>query len=46
MLEEMRRLNAEKPRPKSQAHENDIVIIFAKIKAKIVRERIQVSVIL
>lgn len=42
MLEDKKRLNAEKPPPASLEDETNIVLILAKIKAKVVRERIKV----
>ncbi|XP_012253830.2 uncharacterized protein LOC105684778 [Athalia rosae] len=43
MLEEKKLLNAEKPMPKATSDESNILLILAKIKAKVVRERIRVS---
>ncbi|KAK9310506.1 hypothetical protein QLX08_000247 [Tetragonisca angustula] len=42
MVKEKRRINAEKPPPEVTAEETNIVLILAKIKAKVVRERIKV----
>jgi len=42
MLEDKKRLNAEKPPSEPHEDETNIVLILAKIKAKIVRERIKV----
>ncbi|RLU20681.1 hypothetical protein DMN91_007294 [Ooceraea biroi] len=42
MLEEKKRLNAEKPPSEPRDDETNIVLILAKIKAKVVRERIKV----
>ncbi|XP_076248190.1 uncharacterized protein LOC143188044 [Calliopsis andreniformis] len=43
MLKEKRRINAEKPPPEADTDEKNIVLILAKIKAKVVRERIKVT---
>ncbi|XP_053995712.1 uncharacterized protein LOC128885623 [Hylaeus anthracinus] len=43
MLEEKRKINAEKPPPEPDSDETNIVLILAKIKAKIVRERTKVT---
>lgn len=43
MVKEKRRINAEKPPPEVTAEETNIVLILAKIKAKVVRERIKVN---
>lgn len=42
MLEDKRRINAEKPLPDPHEDETNIVLILAKIKAKVVRERIKI----
>ncbi|EFN67507.1 hypothetical protein EAG_02894 [Camponotus floridanus] len=42
MLEDKKRINAEKPPSEPSEDETNIVLILAKIKAKIVRERIKV----
>ncbi|XP_036148032.1 uncharacterized protein LOC105829378 isoform X2 [Monomorium pharaonis] len=42
MLEEKKQLNAEKPSCEPREEETNIVLILAKIKAKVVRERIKV----
>ncbi|XP_071638327.1 uncharacterized protein [Temnothorax longispinosus] len=42
MLEDKKRLNAEKPPSEPHEDETNIVLILAKIKAKVVRERIKV----
>ncbi|KAK1121499.1 hypothetical protein K0M31_010302 [Melipona bicolor] len=42
MIKEKRQINAEKPPPEVTAEETNIVLILAKIKAKVVRERIKV----
>ncbi|XP_076647707.1 uncharacterized protein LOC143356146, partial [Halictus rubicundus] len=42
VLEEKKRLNSERPPPEVDANETNIVLILAKIKAKVVRERIKV----
>lgn len=42
MLEDKKRINAEKPPSEPCEDETNIVLILAKIKAKIVRERIKV----
>ncbi|XP_043520481.1 uncharacterized protein LOC122534172 isoform X2 [Frieseomelitta varia] len=42
MVKEKRQINAEKPPPEVTAEETNIVLILAKIKAKVVRERIKV----
>lgn len=42
MLEDKKRLNAEKPPSEPHENETNIVLILAKIKAKVVRERIKV----
>lgn len=42
MLEEKKKLNAEKPPLEPREDETNIVLILAKIKAKVVRERIKV----
>ncbi|XP_011688757.1 PREDICTED: uncharacterized protein LOC105450541 isoform X2 [Wasmannia auropunctata] len=42
MLEDKKRLNAEKPPTEPHEDETNIVLILAKIKAKVVRERINV----
>lgn len=42
VLKDKRRLNAEKPPSEPHEDETNIVLILAKIKAKIVRERINV----
>ncbi|XP_034184983.2 uncharacterized protein LOC117606539 isoform X1 [Osmia lignaria lignaria] len=43
MLEEKMKINAEKPPPEGSVDEKNIVLILAKIKAKIVRERVKVD---
>ncbi|XP_053976671.1 uncharacterized protein LOC128875266 [Hylaeus volcanicus] len=43
MLEEKRKINAEKPPPEPDSDETNIVLILAKIKAKVVRERTKVT---
>ncbi|KAF7382800.1 hypothetical protein HZH66_013202 [Vespula vulgaris] len=43
MLEEKKRVNAEAKFPPSTEDETNIVLVLAKIKAKVVRERIKVS---
>lgn len=42
MLEEKKRLNAERPPSEPHEDETNIILILAKIKAKVVRERIKV----
>lgn len=42
MLEDKKRINAEKPLSEPHEDETNIVLILAKIKAKVVRERIKV----
>lgn len=42
MLDEKRRINAPRKDPKPSENETNIVIVLAKIKAKVVRERINV----
>lgn len=42
LLEVKKRLNAEKPSPAPHEDETNIVLILAKIKAKVARERIKV----
>ncbi|XP_033317224.1 uncharacterized protein LOC117214955 isoform X1 [Bombus bifarius] len=42
MVKEKRKINAEKLSPEATADETNIVLILAKIKAKVVRERIKV----
>nr|XP_012223237.1 PREDICTED: uncharacterized protein LOC105672711 isoform X1 [Linepithema humile] len=42
MLEDKKRINAEKPPSEPHEDETNIVLILAKIKAKVVRERIKV----
>lgn len=42
MLEDKKRLNAEKPPTEPHEDETNIVLILAKIKAKVVRERINI----
>lgn len=42
MLEDKKKINAEKPPPESHEDETNIVLILAKIKAKVVRERVKV----
>ncbi|KOX77600.1 hypothetical protein WN51_09264 [Melipona quadrifasciata] len=42
MVKEKRQINAEKPPPEVTAEETNIFLILAKIKAKVVRERIKV----
>lgn len=42
MLEDKKRLNAEKPPSEPHEDETNIVLILAKIRAKVVRERIKV----
>ncbi|XP_029049367.2 uncharacterized protein LOC114879045 [Osmia bicornis bicornis] len=41
MLKEKMKINAEKPPPEGSVDETNIVLILAKIKAKIVRERVK-----
>lgn len=41
ILKETRKINAEKPPPEVDANEKNIVLILAKIKAKVVRERVK-----
>lgn len=41
-VEDMKKLNAPKPKRHPTRHEKDIVLILAKIKGKVVRERIRV----
>ncbi|XP_076678862.1 uncharacterized protein LOC143374525 [Andrena cerasifolii] len=43
MLEEKKKINAEKPSPVVGADETNIVLILAKIKAKVVRERVKAT---
>lgn len=43
VLEEKKKINAEKPPPEVAADETNIVLILAKIKAKVVRERVKVN---
>lgn len=43
MVKEKRKINAEKLSPEATADETNIVLILAKIKAKVVRERIKVK---
>ncbi|XP_078046729.1 uncharacterized protein LOC144475059 [Augochlora pura] len=43
VLEEKKRLNSERPPPEVDTDETNIVLILAKIKAKVVRERIKVT---
>lgn len=43
MLEEKKKINAEKPPPEGSVDETNIVLILAKIKAKVVRERVKVN---
>lgn len=43
MLEEKKRVNAEAKFPPSTEDETNIVLVLAKIKAKVVRERIKVN---
>lgn len=43
ILKETRKINAEKPPPEVDANEKNIVLILAKIKAKVVRERVKVN---
>lgn len=45
MLEDKKRLNAEKSPSEPHEDETNIVLILAKIKAKVVRERIKVTYI-
>lgn len=42
MLEDKKRLNAERPPSEPHEDETNIILILAKIKAKVVRERIKV----
>ena len=42
MLEDKKRLNAERPPSEPHEDETNVVLILAKIKAKVVRERIKV----
>nr|XP_003701096.1 PREDICTED: uncharacterized protein LOC100876752 [Megachile rotundata]XP_012135529.1 PREDICTED: uncharacterized protein LOC100876752 [Megachile rotundata]XP_012135530.1 PREDICTED: uncharacterized protein LOC100876752 [Megachile rotundata] len=42
LLKEKEMINAEKPPPEPSADETNIVLILAKIKAKVVRERVKV----
>ncbi|XP_070165050.1 uncharacterized protein [Polyergus mexicanus] len=42
ILEDKKRINAEKPPSESHEDETNIVLILAKVKAKVVRERIKV----
>ncbi|CAK9796667.1 hypothetical protein ANTQUA_LOCUS837 [Anthophora quadrimaculata] len=42
VLQEKKKINAEKPTPEATADETNIVLILAKIKAKVVRERVRV----
>lgn len=43
VLEETKKINSDKPPRKPTQDETNIVIILAKIKAKVVRERIKVK---
>lgn len=43
MLEEKKLINSEKPAPVPTQDEKDISLILAKIKAKVVQQRIKVS---
>ncbi|KAK2582407.1 hypothetical protein KPH14_004725 [Odynerus spinipes] len=43
ILEEKKKANAEKPAPVGSEDETNIVLVLAKIKAKVVRERVKVS---
>ncbi|KAG7211846.1 hypothetical protein KM043_011069 [Ampulex compressa] len=43
MLEEKKKINAQKPLPQAGVDETNIVLILAKIKAKVVRERVKVA---
>lgn len=43
IVKEKRKINAEKLSPEATAGETNIVLILAKIKAKVVRERIKVK---
>lgn len=42
ILEDKKRINAEKPPSEPREDETNIVLILAKVKAKVVRERIKV----
>ncbi|XP_012283315.1 uncharacterized protein LOC105701272 [Orussus abietinus] len=43
VLQKMQKVNAEKPTPEPTEDETNIVMVLAKVKAKVVRERIKVN---